>query len=166
MDKKLEDIDYEIIRLYKMGMFTKEIGQQVGKSKGSICGLIYRYRQWGFLGPAMEKVKKSEDHRKAPPKRVTGSRPSIVKLRHFKEKQNVHSKIDAYQLKLNLPNTVGISFWDLKNNSCRYIVSGGDGRPHMYCGEPKEHKSYCLYHGSICYMKPEPRSPQVATRRS
>ena len=46
----------------------------------------------------------------------------------------------------------GLSLMNLKNYSCRYIVSD-EGAEVMYCGEHKNIDSYCDYHHNICYIK-------------
>lgn len=161
MPKELNAIELKIIQLYQDGMGTRFIGMEVGRTKNSVCGFLSRCREWGYLGPAMKRPKADTDLRKEPVKRVIGNRPSAIKMRYFRE-MNLQSKIAAAQDLLNPPDTRGITFEKLKNNSCRYIISGGNGRPHMYCGEPKQHKSYCLYHASICYIPSERRERKSA----
>lgn len=156
MAKELNAIELKIIQLYQEGIGTRLIGEEVGRTKNSICGFLSRCREWGYLGPYIKRPTPDTDLRKVPPKRTIGNRSSPTKMRHFKE-LSLRSKIDA-QTQLELPATQGISFWNLKNSSCRYIISGGNGRPHIYCGEPKQHKSYCLYHANICYMPNEKRA--------
>ena len=54
---------------------------------------------------------------------------------------------------------------NLKDNSCRYIVSG-DERPTWYCGETAQDGSiYCAEHHKICYQPIKSRhSAEVAQR--
>lgn len=152
MGRELNSIDMKIIKLYQDGLAMRDIGQQVGKTKNSVCGLISRYREWGYLKPVVKRENKSIDLRKNPPKKVIGTRSSPIKMLHFRTIHQPPKKADQPPVQLDLPAVNGISFWKLKNNSCRFIVSGGNGIPHMYCGETQTRGSYCAYHGNICYI--------------
>jgi len=49
--------------------------------------------------------------------------------------------------KTPLPETTdGITIFELKNNTCRYII--GNSR---YCGHTTQDRSFCDHHHSICY---------------
>jgi hypothetical protein len=51
---------------------------------------------------------------------------------------------------------LGLTFWELKNNSCRFM--NGEGLDATYCGQPKtETTSYCSFHHGICFNPPYPR---------
>lgn len=152
MRRELNDIDEKIIQLYKMGLPTTEIGHRVGKTKGSVCGLLFRYREGGHLGtkrytgPLIIGPKKT--------RRRAERKPSILPLFTAMGRASLPQPIVVP----TKPETNGITFWKLKRSSCRYVIN--DGRPEnfLFCGEPIHNRAYCAYHASVCYTQPQPKT--------
>lgn len=152
MSRELNAIDLKIIDLFKSGMTTRKIGEEVGKTKNSICGLISRYRDWGYLidkragGAGMPKPQKER------------TRSPVLVEKRLKYLFN-RPKLDKAIANRTIPTgpvlppaTKGITFWKLKNTSCRYILNDGRPETFKFCGEPIHNRSYCAYHASVCYM--------------
>lgn len=162
MSRELNDIDLKIINLFKSGVTTMEIGKEVGKTKNAICGLISRYREWGYMaekrfGRPKDPLPKKERVIKEPIRRNPISKSRINYL--FRQ-----PKLDKELAKrvipighVSPPVTNGIIFWDLKRTSCRYVLNDGRPETFKFCGEPIHNKAYCAYHASICYMPNERR---------
>lgn len=140
-------IEEKIIQLWTEGLSTAKIAAEIGMSKNSVCGRIFRMRERGVTIPP----KKIGQRDTAPKPRVQGVRKPRVRLKtpfidgfdkakRFQPKQAAHS--------------LNIGFWKLKSDSCRYVVN--DGRPEnfIFCGAPRERGPYCEEHAKICYNVP------------
>lgn len=152
MARELNDLDLKIIDLFKSGVTTSQIGKEVGKSKNSICGLISRYREWGYMEE--KRFGMSKEFR---PKQDRSKSPMLVekRLKYLFDRP----KLDKAIAKRTIPTgpvlppvTDGITFWKLKRTSCRYVLNDGLPETFKFCGEPIHNKAYCAYHASICYM--------------
>lgn len=164
MSRELNEIDLKIISMFKTGFTTATIGKEVGKSKNSICGLLSRYREWGFLD-----VKRTKGIGGPKPRKPRADSHALVEKR-LKYLFNL-SKLDQSianravpETPLLPPVTDGISFWNLTRKTCRYILNDGMAESFKFCGEPIGKGPYCLYHHSICYTKSE-RKPIVHEKR-
>lgn len=152
MTKELNAIDLKIIELFKSGMTTAKIGDEVGKTKNSICGLIYRYRSWGYISD-----KRTGGAGMPKPQKERTRNPHVVKkrLNYLFSKPRLDMSIAKRaipEVPLSAPVTNGVTFWKLKKNSCRYVLNDGRPETFKFCGEPIHSKSYCAYHASICYV--------------
>jgi hypothetical protein len=43
--------------------------------------------------------------------------------------------------------------FDLRFNSCRYVLKVGGVDDTLYCGKPKKKGAYCVEHYALCYVK-------------
>lgn len=130
----MNDIETKILELWNQGISTSKIGAEIGRTKNSICGLIWRMRRRGLIVPERQKFKSL----------------NVVRV-----KQNKKHEIFNEFNKSIVPEFQKIKFWSLKPNSCRYVINDGKPEQFIFCGNPKQYKSYCLYHANICYIPNE-----------
>lgn len=157
MIKQITEIDKKIMSLYNMGMGTRAIAAEVGKSKNSICGLLTRYRSWGFevrKGAVKKQVTASVPKAPKPIKQILKPRaqrkhPFQMKFSFIDPKPLIHAE--------EIVNPVGknLRFEQLKRTSCRYVVNSGRPENFLFCGEPIDRGAYCEHHANICYIPNE-----------
>lgn len=137
----MNDVEAKILELWNKGVSTAKIGAEVGKTKGSICGLLWRMRRRGLIIPTRQQISVSEKfHEK---------REEKIQLKH-KERPDLLEQF----VKPVLAHSLNIGFWKLKNNSCRYVVNDGRPEQFIFCGAPKKQGAYCEAHSAICYLPP------------
>lgn len=142
----MNDVEAKILELWNKGVSTAKIGAEVGKTKGSICGLLWRMRRRGLIIPTRQQINISEQfHEKRKEKRE----PKI----QIKPKERP-DLLEQF-VKPVPPHSLNIGFWKLKNNSCRYVVNDGVAEQFIFCGAPKERGAYCEEHAKICFMPPK-----------
>jgi len=150
----LDDYEQKIVDLWNAKYPASEIAKALGKTRNTIVGKVWRLRRHGveFIH---HPIKVSSGPKVVKPKAARASKP-FSGIRFNKAPR--FPKSDALPLKEAVEaKPLNIGFWNLKANSCRYVMN--DGRPEnfIFCGAPKERGSYCEAHASICYMVPNLR---------
>jgi len=135
----MNDIEKKILELWNQGVTTAQIGSAVNKTKGSVCGLLWRMRRRGLIIPTRQQIKTTDE---------------------FREK-----RAKQHEQKIPIPpESLNIGFWNLTSQSCRYVVNEGRAEHYIFCGAPKERGSYCKAHAEICFAPP--RIPEKAYQKA
>jgi len=147
--------------LWEAGLTTVQIGHKLGLTKNAICGLIYRMRKDGVpLSPSKNKSVAKE------PQQPVGGKVVPMKPRK-KKKANTLPPLPLFAAIEPPPPPpppppivrVGIQFIDLRNNSCRYVISGKRPEDFRFCGDARTTTAYCAEHAALCYV-PLSKSPK------
>jgi len=163
----MEDIDEKMIDLWQRGHTAKHIANELGLTRNTIAGKLYRFKLSGRID------KKNIDERllaikEQGRKANAGRSPELAKqmsadvtLYKIEDKLIPLAKVETASVgkPLNLivckevPAPVGkpISFEQLTLRSCRYVINNGDVKDFLFCGKPKERGSYCEEHAKLCY---------------
>lgn len=125
----------EIAVLWNRNMPSSRIAKELGMTKGSVCGMMFRARQAG-------------DPRFPPRPAVFGPRPR-------KEKPVREVPPDLSHLVKPKPRlSFGkVLLMDLRPNECRYPTETLEHRgEYFFCGAPQDPKSeaYCEAHQKLC----------------
>jgi len=145
-----------ILELWALNKTTREIAEEIGTTKNSICGFLKRLRDkgvaverrpGGFL-PSKEKNQKIAKIEKVT--KLRERRPKIVAP--IKETLRQEPIVVEIFPPKPLKKTGTFRFADLRNNSCRYVVSGKRAEDFMFCGEAKTKGAYCAEHAALCYV--------------
>ena len=161
----MQSIDSKIAAMWKAGKTSSEIAWEVQITRSAVMGRVNRMRAKGLLefrGPA--NTIKTKQARPKEPGRAAMSyktpayppKPQIRRRKGFDVKP-------ARPVK-EAPPLKHVTLMELTTDHCRYIVGSHQTRGTLYCGEPKEERSYCKAHHSICYYAP--RKDDRPKRRS
>lgn len=132
--KITEDMKKRIIELWELGKSGSEIGDELGITRNSVIGAIYRLRKQGHI------LSSHENSAKNP-----------INAQKNREKSPVIEKIKESPPIPQKPRVKGMTMSELKYYSCRYILEEGNYDTTRYCGERVERCSYCPEHYSLCY---------------
>lgn len=163
----MENIDDKMIELWQKGHTAKYIATELGLTRNTIAGKLYRFKISGRI------EKKNIDERllaikEQGRKANSGRSPELAKqtsadvtLYKIEDKLIPLAKVETASVgkPLNLivckevPAPVGnpIKFEQLTSRSCRYVINSGDVKDFLFCGQPKERGSYCEEHAKLCY---------------
>lgn len=150
-----------MIALWELNKTTREIAEELGVTKNSVCGALKRLRDKGVAlerRPGGHILPKEKTQEIAKLKKVAS-----LKKRAKAKAEAAPPKREPEQPFLPLfvikppepkvPPKVGkLKFMDLRRTSCRYVVSGDRPENFLFCGDPKERGSYCAEHAALCYV--------------
>ena len=142
--KKLGDlpkIDQKIIKLWDEGHSASAIGDHVGMTRNAVMGRIHRARCNGVKVGRSRKIRTGGAEK--PERKVKNRR--IIRLAK-KENKPLPPLPPLVQTK-----TRPIPFMKLAPDSCRFIVNDDPAKA-LFCGAPKETRSYCKKHALLCYI--------------
>jgi hypothetical protein len=132
-----------------LAWIAKEINRRTGSSftRGAVAGAAYRFGVAAkFQKRAMSKrrgrprLERPVLYRETPRNRVNGRLPPD------------HAALDRYEELPPPAHFIGVTFADLKQKHCRFIV--GAGLSGLYCGQPRiEDSSYCADCHRICWYR-------------
>lgn len=147
MDQATQD---RILELWAEGKTTRIIGEEVGVTKNSVCGLLKRLRDKGH--PVPQRIYKFEA--KKPVNKKIAQLKKVTRLKAIPKKPEPKGTPVAVvppppKRKVNIGK---VKFIDLQPDSCRYIVSGKRAEEFLFCGAPKTRRAYCDEHAKLCYI--------------
>jgi hypothetical protein len=127
MGSMTEEKRKRIAEMWNLGLPSSVIAEDVGLTRNSVIGAVYRLRQKGEI------LIKAEDKRTHVfrPKKPLAIRKNIPK-----------------------PPVLGkpVGIMKLTPQSCRYIVSDEGVEETLYCNKPIDKESYCAEHYKLCYV--------------
>lgn len=140
-------------------MSTRDVAARIAEELGitvSRNAVISRSKRVGLTRP--------------PEKRAMGHAPKLGKPRPEKKTQikpvsikvtptaETTDPVSDYRI-VNWPEPNGedtIPLLELNGNTCRWpMASWADQPPYQYCGKPIKAGSYCGFHASVSYVRPE-----------
>lgn len=134
------DIADKIKELLPTGMTFKKIGEELGVTRNTIAGAVYRMQARGEL---------DKKYRPVAPRAVPESPLDRV----------IHRNIKAAAVKLRVQEEPdvdigGVHLLDLNEGDCRWPI-GETNRGHFFCGEPRRdvRTRYCAEHHSRVWVK-------------
>jgi len=129
--KEMKD---RIIELWQNDKSGSEIAEELGITRNSVIGAVYRLRKQGHI------LSSHEDSKKNP-----------INSQKNNEKKQLVKKPKASPPPPKYTAKKGITMGQLKYSSCRYIVEEGDYNTTQYCGNKIHRCSYCEEHYKLCY---------------
>jgi len=129
------EIKQKIAALWEEGKTGSEIGNELGLTRNSVIGAVFRMRKQGLIASTHEENKKNFNKKEKKPE----------------EKQIV---VKTKPTRIDPPKAInrnGIKMSELKLMSCRYIIQEGDYNTTKYCGAKVDKCSYCKEHYRLCY---------------
>ena len=130
----------QIIYLWQNKFTGSEIADKLSLTRNAVLGAVHRMRRNGA---------DLEDRKGKTGFKVRKPRPLIIK----KPKKTIRApKIIVKPPEPKLENNINpVNIFELKMNSCRYIVESGDVYTTKYCNQKTHKESYCADHYKICY---------------
>lgn len=110
--------------LWRLGLSSSEIANEVGLSRNSVIGAVHRMRQNGVELDSRQNKKSTK----------TSQQINIVITKKIEEKTS--EPVDI----------MGLGFF-----SCRYIIKEGNVFETRYCNNKIHNASYCKEHYKLCY---------------
>jgi hypothetical protein len=136
----------KLIELWRAGVSGTEIARQLGVTRNTVLGKVFRLREKGILeyrNAEKSKVKVKEvtnvvilDRIKPPMTPEGGSMKPVVPL--------PTPEFD--------PDKPYLNILQLTFNTCRYIMTEDTSVTAFYCGETVHRRSYCKAHADICLV--------------
>lgn len=158
----MNDID-TLIKLWEEGLSATEIGNRIGKSKGSVVGKIYRLREKGYVF----KNRTSKPPIKKTAEKVISKKKILLqkqmfeqyKLPFFEENWATQAANDVVvgdkvvEPEFFSPEASGglKLLFDLAYDNCRY-VAGRCEQGALYCSKPSHKRQMCKAHYDLCYV--------------
>jgi len=151
----MEDINQSIKDLWLTGLSATQISMELCVSRNSVMGRIYRMREAGEIGFRDNDA------------RMRNIRKKITKLEREKVltlfdvmRETPLEKEEPVELVKEPPPPIEppsrpIKFDKLTPKSCRFVLNDGDPQNFLFCGKPKNGRSYCKEHEALCYYKIE-----------
>jgi hypothetical protein len=142
----MHDIQKKIHVLWEKGFPASEISKELGITRNSVMGHLYRMRQAG----TKMRQKSPLPSKKAPPeKKPVGVKKMVRRLPAPKKPTLEEIKVQ-YDPK---PTGKPVPLMALKLYSCRYVVSGAVAKDFLFCNDTQmAGSSYCQAHHYICYV--------------
>ena len=147
-----EDLQ-RIMRMWNDNMSGRQIANELGISRNSVMGKIFRLKRNGYdvrQGYETSKgtvVVKSAEKKKPKVKQQFNQR-NYIRLPVF-------NPVPIYVAPEPEPTKpLNLNIFDLKLYSCRYIMGNVAGVDTVYCGLPVKRGSYCKAHAKLCYNPP------------
>jgi len=152
--KMTDEIRVKIIEMWERSISGGAIAAELGITRNSVIGVIYRERARGRVFRShFEKRKPNNPQAKV----IINDQPKKKTESKEKKEKNIKIILDKViddpiiQEYFADDKSEICSMHDLKSYSCRYPVSADDVVPIMFCGRPQVRGSYCKEHGAICY---------------
>jgi hypothetical protein len=148
MDIEWQKLVGKVLAHWREGKSGSEIANTLGRTRGSIMGIVHRARLDGAPGL----VRIGEKNKIRTPPTIKNRRI----LRQIKLGTMSMPIIPSYafppdEIVPEKHSEPGVTLMELKLASCRYIIKEGDVYTALYCGEGKQRGSYCATHAALCY---------------
>jgi hypothetical protein len=154
-NKMTEDLRCKIIEMWDKSISGGAIATELGITRNSVIGVIYRERAKGRIFRTHSEKRKpnnlqakiiinDQPNKKTEPK---GKNTKIILVKVIDDPITQEYFADD--------KSEICSMNDLQSYSCRYPVSEDNETPIMFCGKRQERGSYCKKHGAICYYPPK-----------
>jgi hypothetical protein len=142
MEQKImwDDRKEEIRKLWQEGISGASIARQLGMTRNSVLGIVYRLRKLGFQLEERAAMKAPSEPKPKP----------VAKAAEPPRAKEVVAQIVWPERPKE--NISGVGILALRMSSCRYIVEDGDTETRKYCNEKKVRGSYCQKHYDICHV--------------
>jgi hypothetical protein len=150
------DKDYYqmIVDLWNKPMTAEAIAMLLGKTKGSVIGVVHRARLRGYKvdrHSTFTRTKNTYDPE------ISTERPLVpITLGIVNEKPPKLRLVKTVEPKVT-ERISGVHLLDLASDGCKYPVES-DGDKHLFCNKAQDIKgSYCKEHSELVYTATKPR---------
>jgi hypothetical protein len=130
----------QLVNMWKEGMSAREIGEALGKTRGSVMGKIHRLRAKGLF----------EDYRCLGKKQPAASK-NVIQFTKPPAQQKVFVRAEIEEIDEDVPEGLKLLF-DLSATDCHYIVTRKKVGA-LYCGKDAHRRQMCAHHYSLCYLR-------------
>jgi hypothetical protein len=158
----MEDIKQSIKDLWLKGLSARQIGAELGATRGSVIGKIFRMREAGKIGirecdARMHSIRK--ETKKLEDEKVL-TLFDLMRESPLEKEEKAKPKPEGEILVLALPTTETIKYRPVKFDQlvpkmCRYVINDGPAKDFLFCGQPKNGRAYCKEHETLCYYRIE-----------
>ena len=149
--KMTEEMRIKILELWQKEMSGGEIASQLGISRNSVIGVVYRAKQNGeSLRGSTFKKQKIKSVKTVKEKLLKEAVQKVKKVKPVKEKRKIEKICNPVE-PVETPESCEVTMDGLMHYSCRFIVKEGNYETTKYCGREKDRESYCKEHYAICY---------------
>ena len=154
--KMTDDLRKQIAAMWEDGKTSSFIAAQLGITRNSAIGVVYRLREKGIISREHSEKRKLP---KKPIKQIIEKPKKIIEVKEKKEKPVkiiLEKVIDDPVINeyFNSQKNESCNMEDLKYYSCRFIVEEGNYETTKYCGKKITRSSYCAEHYGVCYHPP------------
>jgi hypothetical protein len=154
-ETKLTKEEMTIIKLWESGYSGSQIAAELGVTRNTVMGKVYRLRRRALMSYGHTEMKSRPDIKVALPREKPKQAKIPQKAATPYVKRNAWTpRPDPSVVK---PSAGGLTFWELKPGMCRYSTSGDSLATYRFCSEPAVKMSYCTHHYGICFVPPMPK---------
>ena len=154
-ETKLTKEEMTIIKLWESGYSGSQIAMELGVTRNTVMGKVYRLRRRALMSYGHTEMKSRPDIKIALPK----EKPKQAKIPQKVVRPPVQRNawVPTPDPSVAKPSANGLTFWELKPGMCRYSTSGDSLATYRFCSEPAAKMSYCTEHYAICFVPPMPK---------
>jgi GcrA cell cycle regulator len=154
-ETKLTKEEMTIIKLWESGYSGSQIAAEIGVTRNTVMGKVYRLRRRALMASGHEPMKSRPDIKIALPKSAPKQAKIPQKVVMLPVKRNAW--VPTPDPSVVKTSADGLTFWELKPGMCRYSISGESLDTYRFCSEPAVKMSYCAHHYGICFVPPMPK---------
>jgi len=158
----MDDITQSIKDLWLKGLSATQIGIEIGATRGSVIGKIFRMREGGKIGirdsdARMHNIRK--ETKKLEKERLL-TLFDVMRESPLEKEEKTTPEPEEEVLNLALRSVEDINYRPVKFDKlvpkmCRYVLNDGDPKDFLFCGKQKNGRSYCKEHEALCYYRIE-----------
>ena len=158
----MDDITQSIKDLWLKGLSATQIGIEIGATRGSVIGKIFRMREAGKIGirdsdARMHNIRK--ETKKLEKERLL-TLFDVMRESPLEKEEKATPEPEEEILNLSLrpvdeAHYRPVKFDKLTPKMCRYVLNDGDPKDFLFCGQPKNGRAYCKEHEALCYYRIE-----------
>lgn len=158
----MDDIKQTIKDLWLKGLTATQIGIELGATRGSVIGKIFRMREAGEIGiresdARMHNIRK--ETKKLEKERLL-TLFDVMRESPLEKEEKAAPEPEETILVLALPTVENVKYRPVKFDKlvpkmCRYVLNDGDPKDFLFCGQPKNGRAYCKEHEALCYYRIE-----------
>jgi hypothetical protein len=154
-ETKLTKEEMTIIKLWESGYSGSQIATELGVTRNTVMGKVYRLRRRALMSYGHDQMKSRPDIKVALPK----AKPKQAKIPAKPVAPYVkrNAWVPTPDPSVVKPSADGLTFWELKPGMCRYSTSGDSLATYRFCSKPAVKSSYCNHHYGICFVPPMPK---------
>jgi hypothetical protein len=145
-----------IVEMWEKGMSSTEIADLLRITRNSVMGIVFRLQKKGLImrvdNPAKKKgyLSKPQKNPRPPAPPRLPPKPKVDDPTAQKRQEEAEKLREFFQRR---DADRGVTIFDLKYDSCRFIAGEVMADKTIYCGKPVSRRHYCAEHAALCYFK-------------